>query len=56
METNPRQGKSRPGSSRMPEKSTFYEKVVPVLLIAFGVVMVLLVLFAAAVLLGIIKF
>ncbi len=56
METNPRQEKSKSGSSRMPEHSVFYEKVVPVLLIAFGVVMVLLVLFAAAVLLGVVKF
>jgi hypothetical protein len=64
METNPRQGKGKskragsriPGSSHMPNISVFYEKIVPVLLIIFGVVMVLLVLFAAAVVLGVVKF
>lgn len=43
-------------SSRMPAHSVFFEKVVPVLLGLFGLVMVGLVIFAAGVLLGWIKF
>ncbi len=43
-------------SSRMPGNSIFFEKIVPVLLVVFGIVMVGLVLFAAGVLLGLIKF
>ncbi len=40
----------------MPSHSLFFEKVVPVLLGLFGLVMVGLVIFAAGVLLGWIKF
>jgi hypothetical protein len=40
----------------MPQGSIFYEKIVPVLLVVFAVVMVGLVLFAAAVLMGIVRF
>ena len=42
--------------SHMPKGSLFFEKVVPVLLVLMGVIMVLLVLFAAGVLLGIVHF
>jgi len=42
--------------SHMPEKSLLYEKVVPALLIGMGIVMVVLILFAAGVLLGFISF
>ncbi len=43
-------------SSRIPEKSVFYQRVVPALLIAMTVLTVVLILFAAAVLLGIVRF
>jgi hypothetical protein len=42
--------------SHMPQHSIFFEKVVPILLIGMGVVTAALVLFAAGVLLGIVKF
>ncbi len=44
------------GRSRTPKNSMLFEKVVPVLLIAMGVLTVVLILFAAAVLLGFIHF
>jgi hypothetical protein len=40
----------------MPQGSLFFEKIVPILLIGMGILMVLLVLFAAGVLLGIVRF
>jgi len=43
-------------SARMPEKSLFYEKVIPALFILLGIVMVILILFAAGVLLGVVPF
>ncbi len=43
-------------TSHMPEDSVFFEKIVPVLLIVMGVLMAVLVLFAAGVLLGIVRF
>jgi hypothetical protein len=42
--------------SHAPENSTLFERVIPVLLIAMGVLTVLLILFAAGVLLGIVHF
>lgn len=42
--------------SHMPENSIFFEKIVPVLLIVMGIIMAILILFAAAVLLGMIHF
>lgn len=42
--------------SHMPKDSTFFEKVIPALLIFMGVLTVVLILFAAGVLLGIIRF
>jgi hypothetical protein len=42
--------------SRMPENSLFYEKVVPGLLILLAIVMVILIIFAAGVLLGVVPF
>lgn len=42
--------------SHMPHGSLFFEKIVPILLVGMGVLMILLVLFAAGVLLGIIRF
>lgn len=44
------------GKSHMPVNSVFFDKVVPILLVALGVVMAGLVLFAAGVVLGLIKF
>lgn len=44
------------GKSRAPKNSMLFEKVVPALLIFMGVLMVVLILFAAGVLLGIIHF
>jgi hypothetical protein len=43
-------------SSHIPEGSVFFEKVVPALLVLMGVVMAALILFAACVLLGIVRF
>jgi len=40
----------------MPQGSLLFEKVIPVLLVIMGVIMILLVLFAAGVLLGIVHF
>ncbi|HVN15349.1 MAG TPA: hypothetical protein VMT73_06380 [Anaerolineales bacterium] len=42
--------------SHMPQNSVFFEKVIPILLIGMGVLMLLLILFAAGVLLGIVHF
>ncbi len=42
--------------SRMPANSVFYEKIVPMLLIALGVIMLGLMVLAAGVLLGLIHF
>lgn len=44
------------GANRMPGDSTFYEKVVPALLIGLGALTVILILIALGVLLGIVKF
>ncbi len=43
-------------SSHMPKDSFFFEKLVPISLIIMGVIMVGLMIFAAGVLLGIVKF
>ena len=50
------QAKKATRSARMPANSVFYEKIVPVLLGLLGIIMLGLVLFAAAVLLGLIRF
>jgi hypothetical protein len=42
--------------SRMPENSVLFEKVIPVALAFMGVLTLILILFAAGVLLGIIQF
>lgn len=42
--------------SHMPEDSTLFEKVIPALLIFMGILTVVLILFAAGVLLGIVHF
>lgn len=42
--------------SHVPENSLLFEKIIPALLIVMGVIMVALILFAAGVLLGIIRF
>jgi hypothetical protein len=39
-------------ANKMPEDSIFFDKLVPVLLITLGVIMVLLIFFAAGILLG----
>jgi hypothetical protein len=44
------------GKSHMPSDSLFFEKIVPVILVVMGIVTVVLVLFAAGVLLGFIHF
>jgi hypothetical protein len=44
------------GKSHMPANSVFFEKVVPILLALMGLLTVGLVLFAAGVLMGLIKF
>ncbi len=45
-----------PSKSRAPEKSFLFEKLIPALLIGMGILTVILILFAAGVLLGIIHF
>ena len=42
--------------SRMPENSVLFEKIIPASLVSMGILMVLLILFAAGVLLGVIQF
>ena len=42
--------------SRMPENSVLFEKIIPASLVGMGILMVLLILFAAGVLLGIVQF
>jgi hypothetical protein len=42
--------------SHAPEDSTLFERVIPVLLVGMGILTVLLILFAAGVLVGIIHF
>ncbi|MBE7433656.1 MAG: hypothetical protein HS100_07050 [Anaerolineales bacterium] len=44
------------GKSHMPKDSFFFEKVVPASLVFMGLVMLGLIIFAAGVLLGFIKF
>jgi len=43
-------------SSHMPQRSVFFEKIVPILLVVLGMIMAGLVLFAAGVILGIVRF
>ncbi|HEY2981369.1 MAG TPA: hypothetical protein VGJ22_09335 [Anaerolineales bacterium] len=42
--------------SHMPRNSMFFEKVIPIALLLMGIVTVALILFAAAVLLGLVRF
>jgi hypothetical protein len=42
--------------SHMPQRSVFFEKIVPILLVALGMIMAGLVLFAAGVIFGIVRF
>ena len=58
MEQDKRQtkGMEQRRMSHMPKDSVFYEKIIPALFVFLGVVMILLVLFAAAVLTGLIHF
>jgi hypothetical protein len=44
------------GTSHMPTDSVLFERVIPVVLAALGIVTVVLILFAAGVLLGIVPF
>jgi hypothetical protein len=50
------QVKSLRKRSHMPQGSLFFEKIVPILLILMGALMLALVLFAAGILLGIVRF
>ena len=56
METSTPAPRSKTDRSRAPQNSLFFEKMVPVLLIGMGVITALLILFAAGVLLGIVRF
>jgi hypothetical protein len=42
--------------SRISEESLFFNRIIPILLVGMGVLMFFLILFAAGVLLGLIKF
>lgn len=46
----------KPGTTHMPEKSTLFETIIPASLIVMGLIMLGLILFAAGVLLGFVKF
>ncbi len=46
----------KPSGSRIPERSQFYTRWMPALIIALGVLMVLLIIVAAGVLLGFVPF
>ena len=46
----------RTDQSHVPENSLLFEKIIPAVLIVMGVIMVVLILFAAGVLMGIIHF
>lgn len=50
------ESKRKPGTSHMPEHSTLFEKVIPISLIVMGIITLGLILFAAGVLLGFVKF
>jgi hypothetical protein len=51
------QGENHPTSkSRIPRNSMLFEKIVPIVLIIMGILTVVLILFAAGVLLGVIHF
>lgn len=41
---------------RMPERSLFYDRVVPLILVSLGIIMALLIVIAAGVLLGLIHY
>jgi hypothetical protein len=58
LTSEPRRRRDAPATpiNRMPTGSPFFERIVPILLIAMGVVATALILFAAAVLLGFIPF
>lgn len=55
MKKDPQNQTRRP-SSRMPENSPLYEKVVPTLLVFMAVVTVVMILFAIGILTGLISF
>ena len=48
-------GRSDFKAHKMPERSTFYDRIVPVLFVALGIVMLLLIVFALGVLSGVIQ-
>lgn len=48
--------KGSKGKSRIPERSGFYTKVVPALLISMAVLMIVLIIIAAGVLLGVVPY
>ena len=52
-EKNTSRNKVQPGANRMPADSVFYDKLVPLLIIALAVIMLALVLIAGGILLGI---
>lgn len=54
MPTDPRPRRSARKPHKMPEGSMFYDRIVPALFIALGVVMILLILFAVGVLTGLV--
>lgn len=54
MSDKPKQSRGLKSSSRMPEDSVFYDKVLPALFVVLGVVMIVLIAFAVGVLAGII--
>ena len=55
MADEPQTERSSFKAHKMPERSTFYDRVVPVLFVALGIVMLLLILFALGVLSGVIQ-
>jgi hypothetical protein len=55
MADEPQSGRSDFKAHKMPERSTFFDRVVPILFVVLGVVMLLLIVFALGVLSGAIQ-
>jgi hypothetical protein len=56
-ESRPIRRRSIPkGANRMPDESSFYNRIVPVVLALLGLLMVILIVIAAGVLLGFVAF
>jgi len=55
-ESKPRNLTALHSKSHMPENSFFFERAIPIFLVVLGLVMLGLILFAAGVLIGVVRF